>query len=54
MLVVPSTRTNRYSPLYGMSKVEKGARDTKQRARLTWYQLATPAGEKMARQVIGE
>ena len=52
--MVRSTRANRYLPLYVMLKVEKGAKETKQRTRSTWYQLATPAGEKMAKQVLGK
>ena len=53
MLVVWSTRANGYSSLHRMPKMEKRAKEAQKRIRPTWYQLATPAREKVDWQVIG-
>ena len=54
MLVVWSTRPNAYPSLHGMPKMEKGAKEAQQRTRPAWYQLATPAREKVAGQFVGK
>lgn len=54
MRVVWGTRENGYSSLHQVSKVEKRAGKVHKRIRPTWYQLATPAREKVAWQVIGK
>ena len=54
MLVMWSTRANGYPSLHGMAKMEKRAKEAQSRARPVWYQLATPAGERVAWQFFGK
>ena len=52
--MVQSIKINRYPFLYRMLKLDKGAKETKQKTRLTRYQLVILARKKMAKQVIGK
>lgn len=54
MLIVWGTKANNYLSLYQISKIEKRAKENKQKTTSTWYQLAILAGKKMAGQVIGK
>lgn len=52
--LVWSTRANVYSSLHGVPKMEKRAKEARWRAKPTWYQLTTPAGERVAWQFVGK